>query len=88
MATLAAGEGESGLRRVARLLHEAAGQFYLDDSRRRLTLHNERRNPPADLNARVAFKVCVSVQRPCWAAAMCVCLCQCETWICPAAVCG
>ncbi|KAK9789561.1 hypothetical protein WJX73_006387 [Symbiochloris irregularis] len=56
VATLAAGEGEAGLRRVARLLHEAAGQFYLDDSRRRLTLHNERRNPPADLNARVAFK--------------------------------
>lgn len=53
---LAAAEGEAGLRRLARLLHEAAGAFYLDDARRRLAAHAERRAPPPELSARVAFK--------------------------------
>ena len=54
---LSAAEGEAGLRRLARLLHEAAGAFYLDDARRRLAAHAERRAPPPELSVRVAFKV-------------------------------
>lgn len=57
VATLSTSEGEAGLKRIGRLLYEAAGQFYLEDSKRRLALHGERRNPPPDLNARIAFKV-------------------------------
>ncbi len=56
VAGLSAAEGEAGLRRLARLLHEAAGAFYLDDARRRLAAHAERRAPPPELSARVAFK--------------------------------
>ena len=57
MVGLSAAEGEAGLRRLARLLHEAAGAFYLDDARRRLAAHAERRAAPPELSARVAFKV-------------------------------
>ena len=51
-------EGEPALRKLGRLLYEAAGQFYLDAARRRLSLHAERRSQTPELNARVAFKVC------------------------------
>lgn len=53
---LSAAEGEAGLRRLARLLHEAAGAFYLDDARRRIAAHAERRAAPPELSTRVAFK--------------------------------
>ena len=49
-------EEEAGLKLLGRLLYEAAGQFYLDAARRRLSLHAERRSQTPELNARVAFK--------------------------------
>lgn len=51
-------EEEAGLKVLGRLLYEAAGQFYLDAARRRLSLHSERRSQLPELNARVAFKAC------------------------------
>lgn len=54
---LDAAEGEAALRRLGRALYEAASSFYLDDSRRRLALQAERRQMPAALAARAAFKV-------------------------------
>ena len=49
--------GDADLKKLGRLLYEAAGQFYLDAARRRLSLHAERRSQTPELNARVAFKV-------------------------------
>lgn len=49
-------EGEAGLRKLGRVLYEAAGQSYLDAARRRLSLHAERRIQTPELSARVAFK--------------------------------
>lgn len=59
-------EGEQELRKLGRLLYESAGQFYLDAARRRLSLHAERRSQTPELNARVAFKVCLAlpIQNP------------------------
>ena len=48
---------EASQKLLGRLLYEAAGQFYLDAARRRLTVHSERRSQSPELNARVAFKV-------------------------------
>ena len=50
-------EGAAGLRRLGRALYEGACAFYLDDARRRLALHSERRSPAPAVSARVAFKV-------------------------------
>lgn len=47
---------QAGLIKLGRTLHEQAGLFYLDESRRVLSLHAERRAPPPELNARVSFK--------------------------------
>ena len=47
----------AGLTKLGRTLHEQAGLFYLDESRRVLSLHAERRAPTPELNARVSFKV-------------------------------
>ncbi len=49
-------EGAGGLRRLGRALYEGACAFYLDDARRRLALHSERRTPAPAVSARVAFK--------------------------------
>ena len=46
----------AGLVKLGRSLHEQAGVFYLDESRRVLSLHAERRAPPPELNARISFK--------------------------------
>lgn len=46
-----------GLAKLGRSLHEQAGVFYLDASRRVLSLHAERRAPLPELNARISFKV-------------------------------
>lgn len=35
--------------------------YYLEESRRILSLHAERRSPPPELNARVSFKVLAPV---------------------------
>ena len=52
------GKGEQpSARRLHRVVVEAANQFYLDDARRRLSLHAERRAPPPEATARVSFKV-------------------------------
>ncbi|KAK9839808.1 hypothetical protein WJX81_003235 [Elliptochloris bilobata] len=68
---LSAAEGEAGLRRLARLLHEAAGAFYLDDARRRLAAHAERRAAPPELSACVAFKAAALAEfRADWATAV------------------
>ena len=50
-------EGAGGLGRLGRALYEGACAFYLDDARRRLALHSERRSPAPAASARVAFKV-------------------------------
>ena len=50
-------DGELALKRLGRTLYEAAGMFYLDDARRRLAVHQERRNPAPQTSAKVAFKV-------------------------------
>lgn len=50
-------DGELALRRLGRVLYEAAGAFYLDDARRRLAVHQERRNPAPQTSSKVAFKV-------------------------------
>ncbi|KAL0042524.1 hypothetical protein WJX79_002345 [Trebouxia sp. C0005] len=46
----------AGLVKLGRSLHEQAGVFYLDESRRILSLHAERRAPPPELSARISFK--------------------------------
>lgn len=46
----------AGLVKLGRSLHEQAGVFYLDESRRVLSMHAERRAPPPELNARISFK--------------------------------
>ena len=55
--TYASCEGEAGMRRLARVAYEAALAHYMDDSKRRIALHGERRNPPIELSVRTAFKV-------------------------------
>lgn len=50
-----------GLVKLGRSLHEQAGVYYLEESRRILSLHAERRSPPPELNARVSFKVHLTV---------------------------
>ena len=57
-------DGDADLKKLGRLLYEAAGQFYLDAARRRLSLHAERRSQTPELNARVAFKVRHTTPRP------------------------
>jgi len=44
--------------KLGRSLHEQAGVFYLDESRRILSMHAERRAPPPELNSRISFKAC------------------------------
>ena len=56
LTALAAADGEDGLRRLGRLLYEAAASFYLSDARRRLAVHADRRTPPPELSARVGIK--------------------------------
>lgn len=46
-----------GLVKLGRSLHEQAGVYYLEESRRMLSIHAERRLPPPELNARVSFRV-------------------------------
>ncbi|DBA90115.1 TPA: hypothetical protein ACH3X1_003431 [Trebouxia sp. C0004] len=46
----------AGLVKLGRSLHEQAGVSYLDESRRILSMHAERRAPPPELNARISFK--------------------------------
>ena len=53
-------DGELALKRLGRTLYEAACMFYLDDARRRLAVHQERRNPAPQTSAKVAFKVSLS----------------------------
>ncbi len=57
---------EASQKLLGRLLYEAAGQFYLDAARRRLSVHAERRSQIPELNARVAFKVIshTSIKQP------------------------
>ena len=50
-----------GLVKLGRSLHEQAGVYYLEESRRILSMHAERRSPPPELNARVSFKVLAPV---------------------------
>ncbi|KAL3154981.1 hypothetical protein ABBQ38_011508 [Trebouxia sp. C0009 RCD-2024] len=45
-----------GLVKLGRSLHEQAGVYYLEESRRMLSIHAERRLPPPELNARVSFR--------------------------------
>ena len=45
------------MRRMARVAYEAALAHYMDDSKRRIALHGERRSPPIELSVRTAFKV-------------------------------
>ena len=47
----------ANLVKLGRSLHEQAGLYYLEESRRILSIHAERRAPPPELNARVSFKV-------------------------------
>lgn len=57
-------DGEAALKRLGRALYEAACQFYVEDARRRVAVHNERRNPAPPMSARVAFKVCHQLSGP------------------------
>ena len=63
--TYASCEGEAGMRRLARVAYEAALAHYMDDSKRRIALHGERRNPPIELSVRTAFKVLAGHVGPC-----------------------
>ena len=55
--SISTADGELALKRLGRTLYEAACMFYLDDARRRLAVHQERRNPAPQTSSKVAFKV-------------------------------
>lgn len=57
MISINTADGELALKRLGRTVYEAACAFYLDDARRRLALHQERRNPAPQTSSKVAFKV-------------------------------
>lgn len=50
----------AGLVKLGRSLHEQSGVYYLDESRRVLSMHAERRAPSPEINARTSFKVSYS----------------------------
>ncbi|KAK9807487.1 hypothetical protein WJX72_000478 [[Myrmecia] bisecta] len=68
---LSLAEGDGSLKRLGRILYEQAGLFYLDESRRLLSLHSERRAASPDLNCRMAFKAAALAEfRADWATAV------------------